>query len=348
MFSEIDFNSKLKIFAGLCVLFVFFVFLSFSNMISKKLLENHHPENNLIWIIEPGDNLKIVLSDLHDKNLISNKSLLYWYARLSKKESLKVGEYSITQDDSFETLLLKFGAGDTINYAITFIEGWNFDQWINHLKSHEYFNEFVYEDLKILLKKAGFQGSNPEGWFFPDTYYYTSQSDPADILKKAHAKMLDLLEQKWSSVSHYLPLGDSYEALILASIIEKETGTVSEQKTISAVFNNRLKIGMRLQTDPTVIYGLGSDFDGDLIKSDLKKRTPYNTYVIDGLPPTPICMPGEKAIEAAVNPANDSALYFVAKGDGTHQFSDNFDEHQKAVKKYQIIGRSDNYRTNPD
>ena len=348
MFSDVDFNSKVKIFAGLPVVLIFFFFLSFSNIISKKLLQDHDLDNNLTWVIAPGDNLRTVINDLHDEKLISNRTLLYWYARLSNKKSLKAGEYFITPDDSFKTLLLKFRAGSSINYAITFIEGWNFNQWINHLSSHEYFDAFMYEDLNLLLKKAGFQGSDPEGWFFPDTYYYTTQSEPADILKKAHSKMINLLEEKWSAITHHLPLNDSYEALILASIIEKETGTVGEQKTISAVFNNRLKIGMRLQTDPTVIYGLGSDFNGDLIKSDLKKRTPYNTYVIDGLPPTPICMPGEKAIEAAVNPANNSALYFVAKGDGTHQFSDNFDEHQKAVRKYQIIGRSDNYRTNPD
>ena len=160
--------------------------------------------------------------------------------------------------------------------------------------------------------------------------------------------MKRILKNTWNSRNFDLPLKSDYDLLILASIIEKETGFAGEQRLISAVFNNRLKLGMRLQTDPTVIYGLGERFDGNLTKRHLKHKTPYNTYRIDGLPPTPICMPSEKSILAAVNPEHSEALYFVAKGDGTHEFSNNLEDHQRAVKEYQIFNRKKEYKTSPN
>jgi UPF0755 protein len=205
----------------------------------------------------------------------------------------------------------------------------------------------VINDLnhRQLLDRAGIDLYHPEGWFFPDTYYYSKNTTIFTLLKQAHKRMRAELDIAWKSKDDNLPYTTSYEALIMASIIEKETGQANERAEISGVFVRRLKQGMRLQTDPTVIYGMGGDHDGNIRLRDLRAYTAYNTYRIDGLPPTPIAMPGLASIEAALHPKSGSSLYFVARGDGSHHFSDTISEHQEAVRKFQIEQRVKNYQS---
>ena len=335
------------IIGGTILLCCVFIFHSLSTIVSSKLLDGVN-KGELIFEVEKGDTLSDIIDDLQNNELISNPLILFFYGRNTSSQLLKVGDYLVTEDDSFATLLRKIRKGDVINYAITFIEGWTFEQWLDHFSSNTHFRNFDVSDVDALLDRTGFDKGDPEGWFFPDTYYYTSTSKPSDILKTAFLKMKRILKNTWNSRNFDLSLKSDYDLLILASIIEKETGFAGEQRLISAVFNNRLKLGMRLQTDPTVIYGLGESFDGNLTKRHLKHKTPYNTYRIDGLPPTPICMPSEKSILAAVNPEHNEALYFVAKGDGTHEFSNNLEDHQRAVKEYQIFNRKKEYKTSPN
>ena len=187
--------------------------------------------------------------------------------------------------------------------------------------------------------------SSLEGWFYPDTYIFPRGTTDIEILKQAYSRMNEVLDEEWSDKDKDLPFDTRYEALILASLIEKETGVAHERSEIAGVFVRRLQKGMRLQTDPTVIYGLGSEFDGNLTRAHLLEETPYNTYRINGLPPTPIAAPGRDAIRAAVNPAEGNALYFVGRGDGAHQFSATLEEHNAAVRKYQIEQRAPDYRS---
>ncbi len=186
-----------------------------------------------------------------------------------------------------------------------------------------------------LMAKIGAAGSAPEGWFFPDTYYFAAGSSDLAILGRAHRLMRERLDAAWAKRAPGLPLKDAYEALILASIVEKETGRPADRPLVASVFVNRLKAGMRLQTDPTVIYGMGKRFDGNLRKRDLETDTPYNTYTRDGLPPTPIALPGQASLEAVTNPPSTPYLYFVARGDGTSEFSANLADHNRAVAKFQ-------------
>jgi UPF0755 protein len=188
--------------------------------------------------------------------------------------------------------------------------------------------------------------SEAEGWFFPDTYTYVSGMKISDVLRQAHSRMRTILDEEWQKRAADLPYKNPYEALVMASIVEKETGAAHERKQIAGVFIRRMKTGMKLQTDPTVIYGLGKNFTGDLKRSHLKEYTPWNTYVIDGLPPTPIAWPSRAAINAALNPASGTAVFFVAKGDGTHVFSETMEQHQSAINEYQLR-RKANYQSSP-
>ena len=253
---------------------------------------------------------------------------------------IQAGNYEIGGAITPVALLRKITSGDHSLDRITFVEGWTLGQVRAALDSHaavKHDTQGVAEDE--IVKRLGIPHASAEGVFFPDTYFFTNGSSDTVILRRAYRAMQVQLDALWNSRAGSLPLENPYQALILASIIEKETGQPGERATIAAVFVNRLRLGMRLQTDPTVIYGLGAQFDGDLRKRDLLADGPYNTYTRVGLPPTPIAMPGADSIAAALNPASSKALYFVARGDGTSYFSATLAEHERAVTKYQKRGK---------
>ncbi len=304
-------------------------------------------QGRLLLTVEKGSNLNRIIRQLNKLEIIEYPSLFSVYAKLSNTSSIKAGDYWIDKGDTAKSLLNKLHKGLVIRYKITFPEGWTFKQWINHLAEVPQYADIRSMSSAEILELAGIDVSHPEGWFFPDTYSYSSSDSASDILLQAHLRMRSVLDQVWQTRAANLPYKTAYEALIMASIIEKETGLREERGEIAGVFVRRLQLGMRLQTDPTVIYGMGEQFKGNIRRRDLRQKTPYNTYRINGLPPTPIAMPSEAAIKAAVNPEPGSSLYFVARGDGGHQFSDTIEEHQKAVRHYQIKQRAKNYHSLP-
>lgn len=287
--------------------------------------------------IEPGDSLRNIAQQLTDANILPNAWSFILLAHMTGyNASLKAGEYALTQNLSPLDLLEYLAQGRTKQHAITFLEGWTFSQFRKALDEHP---AIRHESDKLsdakLLKLIGANEPDTEGIFFPDTYFFTKNSSDLTILKRAYHAMQRHLEIEWLARQKSLPLKNSYEGLILASIIEKETGRDSERTRIAGVFINRLRHSMKLQTDPTVIYGMGDKFDGNLRKIDLQTDHAYNTYTRSGLPPTPIAMPGLASIQAAFNPAATDELYFVARGDGTSHFSSTLEEHNRAVMKYQ-------------
>jgi UPF0755 protein len=301
----------------------------------------------IVWTIKKGSSLSGVTRQLYSRNIISHPRILTIYAKLADRIAIKAGNYAIDPSDSARTLLRKFNNGDVILHQITFPEGWSFGQWLAHLGKKEQFSESATADTDKILESAGLELAHPDGWFFPDTYSYSSTDSLSDILRQAHKQMRQVLERAWKGRDIGLPYESPYEALIMASIIEKETGVASERPEIAGVFVRRLQKSMRLQTDPTVIYGLGDAYKGNITRKHLRQRTAYNTYMINGLPPTPIAMPSAAAIEAAVHPLPGSSLYFVARGDGSHYFSDSLEQHLQAVRQYQIKRRAQNYQSAP-
>ena len=297
--------------------------------------------------IPKGSNLQQISLQLSSQNIISQPRIISFYARLVDQIDIKAGDYWIESSDSPRSLLEKFNQGEVIQYKVTFLEGWSFSKWIDHLISMNQFQLDTELSIDQLLQLINPKLVNPEGWFFPDTYAFTSSDTLVDILQRAHRKMQKILAVEWENRDDNLPYSSPYEALIMASIIEKETGRADERTEIAGVFVRRLERGMRLQTDPTVIYGMGADFKGDIRLKDLRRYTPYNTYMINGLPPTPIAMPGFGSISAALHPKEGSSLYFVAKGDGGHFFSDSLKEHSAAVRRFQIDERHKDYKTSP-
>jgi UPF0755 protein len=287
--------------------------------------------------IEPGSSAREVASDLVQAGVQAPASWLYWWFRLSgQSRAIKAGSYELTTGTTPVSLLRKLVQGDEALRSVTLLEGWNIRQVREALRKAAFLQPVTQSlDNAALMAQLGRPNVHPEGRFFPDTYTYAKGSTDLALLKRALLAMDQRLNAAWSQRNPQLPLQSADQALVLASIIEKETGRAKEQAQISAVFNNRLSIGMRLQTDPTVIYGLGEAFDGNLRKVDLLADTPYNSYTRTGLPPTPISMPGKSALLAAVQPAASRALYFVARGDGSSHFSDSLDEHNRAVNKYQ-------------
>ena len=304
-------------------------------------------QSSLLWQVDKGSTLTQVNRRLHQREILSHPKLLSLYARVSGRGSIQAGHYQIEQGETALQLLEKFNRGTVISYQITFPEGWNFQQWIAQLASIEQFSQISQLSQAQLMAAAKINKAHPEGWLFPDTYSYTHEDNAVDIVARAHRKMLQVLDQAWQGREQGLPYANAYEALIMASIVEKETGQVSERATIAGVFVRRLNKGMRLQTDPTVIYGLGESYKGNITRKHLKTLTPYNTYRINGLPPTPIAMPSAAAIDAALHPQAGTSLYFVARGDGGHYFSDSLEEHQKAVRQYQINQRAEDYQSAP-
>lgn len=299
-------------------------------------------------VVEPGMSLTRLSLLLAEQKIISKPKLWTLYARLApQKGHIKTGEYLVSPDSSPLALLNQFTSGDVIQYQITFIEGWNFKQMLNELglakKLKHELQDLTHDEIMARLNQPG---KHPEGLFFPDSYHYVYGTTDLEILARASKNLDVTLQKEWQNRQPDLPYETAYEALIMASIIEKETGAAEEREEIAGVFIRRLKKGMRLQTDPTVIYGLGEKYQGNLTRKHLKQPSRYNTYLNKGLPPTPIAMVGRAAIHAALHPKAGTSLYFVAKGDGSHFFSDTLDEHINAVQKFQLKKRSD-YRSSP-
>nr|WP_178117684.1 endolytic transglycosylase MltG [Pseudomonas sp. R5(2019)] len=271
---------------------------------------------------------------------------LYWRFNLAGTP-LHKGEYRLAPGMSVRDLLGVWQRGEMVQYSLTLVEGWNFRQLRAALVKQEKLEQTLngLSDAQV-MEKLGHRGIFPEGRFFPDTYRFVRGMSDVELLQQAYARLEDVLAKEWNARSPQTPYRDPYQALIMASLVEKETGVPQERGQIAGVFVRRMQIGMQLQTDPTVIYGMGERYNGKLTRSDLRESTPYNTYVISGLPPTPISMVGREAIHAALNPAAGSSLYFVARGDGSHVFSDDLDAHNSAVREYQLKRRAD-YRSSP-
>ncbi len=263
------------------------------------------------------------------------------YVRMrAAARSIQAGEYEISPGDSPSDILNRLIRGDVVHYEVALLEGWTLDQVLLALQRSEKLRQTPeLKNPEYLVKKYASKGPAAEGMFFPDTYHYIKDTRDEEILDRAHAKLMDALSREWSSRDAGLPYASPYEALVMASIIEKETGREADRSKIARVFVNRLEKNMRLQTDPTVIYGAGPEFDGNLTRAHLKERTPYNTYLNRGLPPTPIALAGLASLKAALHPADGDYLYFVARGDGSSEFSETLEQHQVAVTKYQLNGK---------
>lgn len=271
---------------------------------------------------------------------------LYWRFNLAG-QSLHSGEYRMTPGMDAKSLLALWQKGDVVQYSLTLVEGWNFRQVRAALAKQAKLEQTLANlSDSELMAKLGHPNVFPEGRFFPDTYRYVRGMTDAELLKQAYNRLDDVLQEEWDKRATDVPYDTPYQALIMASLVEKETGVPQERGQIAGVFVRRLQQGMLLQTDPTVIYGLGERYNGKITRAFLKEATPYNTYVISGLPPTPISMVGREAIHAAMNPVPGNSLYFVARGDGSHVFSADLDAHNAAVKEFQLKRRAD-YRSSP-
>lgn len=295
------------------------------------------PSQPFEFELKPGGSLRSVARQLSDARLLPEAWSFVVLARLLGKQSeIKAGNYQLQESLSPLALVQKITKGDVSQYEIRFIEGWTFRQMRNELDRQD---GITHETAGLsdseVLKLVGADEGHAEGLFFPDSYYFNRGSSDVSILKRSYKTMQRHLAYAWAERDTSVPYASPYEALIMASIVEKETGQSSERPMIAAVFVNRLRIGMRLQTDPTVIYGLGEKYDGNIHKRDLQTDTAYNTYTRAGLPPSPIAMPGSGSIQAALHPAQSKAFYFVAKGNGSHQFSETLAEHNRAVFRYQ-------------
>ncbi len=291
----------------------------------------------LRYTVRPGMTIGGIAQDLAAADILTHPDYLVWAARWGDQAAeIQAGEYEIKPGTTPRMLLNMLVEGRTVRYVLTFIEGWTFNEVMAAIEAHPK----LVHTLKGLDRHAIGQrmemSADPEGLLFPDTYYFTTGITDAEILRQAYQRMIKKLEQTWAERDPGLPYKTPYEALIMASLIEKETAVASERPRIAGVFVRRLQRGMRLQTDPTVIYALGEEFNGNLRRPDLEVDHPYNTYRYQGLTPTPIAMPGEAAIQAALHPAKGDALYFVSKGDGTHHFSASLEEHNSAVTQYQL------------
>ena len=271
---------------------------------------------------------------------------LYWRFNL-EGQPLHSGEYRMIPGMTAQDLIGVWQRGEVVQYSLTLVEGWTFRQVRSALAKAEKIEQTLdgLSDSEVMAK-LGHAGEFPEGRFFPDTYRFVRGMTDAQLLDKAYDRLEKVLAEEWAQRAPDLPYANPYQALIMASLVEKETGVPQERGQIAGVFVRRMKIGMPLQTDPTVIYGLGERYNGKLTRAHLREPTPYNTYTIPGLPPTPIAMVGREAIYAALHPVSGSSLYFVAKGDGSHTFSDDLDAHNSAVREFQIKRRAD-YRSSP-
>ena len=288
--------------------------------------------------MHPGSGLKSVAHQLAADGVLPEGESFWILGRLlGKARSIRAGTYRLESALTPLEIIDKLARGDVVIIEMLFVEGTTMRQWLAQLDSHPQVRHTLAGKGEAELRTLfGVAEPSLEGWFFPDTYRFAPGAADLEVLKRAHAAMKRRLAETWSARAPDLVLKTAYEALILASIVEKETGLASERPMIAAVFLNRLKRGMRLQTDPTVIYGMGERFDGNIRKKDLGADTPWNTYTRDGLPPSPIAMPGAASLKATANPTDSPYLYFVARGDGSHEFSRTLEEHNRAVAKYQL------------
>jgi UPF0755 protein len=290
------------------------------------------------FAVRPGAGVASVARSLVDAGVLAEPFSLRVLARATDRApTLQAGTYRLEKPLTPMELLDKLGRGDVLLAEVRFVEGTTLRQWLAQLAVEEKLRHTPATANEAAVRALlGLGEQSAEGWLFPDTYRFAPGAADADILKRAHGAMKRRLEAAWQAREPGLPLKDRYEALILASIVEKETGAPSERPLVASVFVNRIRRGMRLQTDPTVIYGIGESFDGNIRKRDLTADTPWNTYTRDGLPPTPIAMPGAASLAAVSQPAQSEFFYFVGKGDGTHQFSRTLEEHNRAVARYQL------------
>ncbi len=341
-------NFKWLKFTAMLVVWILILASSLAAYSWHWLNATHFPQqDSFVYKVEKGSSLYKVAADLNERGFMHWPKLWVAYARVTEQSNIKSGEFQIRGNESPVELLKIFNSAKVISYSVTLVEGLRFEDYLNKLQQQEKLIKKLDPNEPLTqLAIAGADVNHLEGWFFPDTYQYIAGDSDLDILIRAHEKMKLVLADEWAKRQDALPYSNAYEALIMASIVEKETGVAYERDQIAGVFVRRLQRGMRLQTDPTVIYGMGKSYTGNITRKDLRTPTPYNTYVIKGLPPTPIAMPGREAIHAALHPADGETLYFVAKGDGTHHFSATNEEHINAVNKYQKRRRED-YRSSP-
>ena len=307
----------------------------------------HQPvnvQNDQLLTIERGTTGNKLAGLLEKERILDNAELLSWLLKLHPElNKVKAGTYSLNGVKTVEDLLKLLNSGKEAQFNVQFIEGNTFKNWRKRLENAPHLKQTLkdkseQEIFQLLalpkVSEAIDEWMKIDGWLYPDTYNYTPNSTDLELLQRAAERMKKALDKAWNERDKGLPLENPYEMLILASIVEKETGIAAERPQIASVFINRLKAKMKLQTDPTVIYGMGEDYNGNIRKKDLETPTPYNTYVIDGLPPTPIAMPSEEALQAVAHPAQTEFYYFVADGTGGHKFSRNLNEHNKAVQEY--------------
>lgn len=295
------------------------------------------PDTGATLLVRPGSSLRSIATDLEAQRFLRHPVYLLVLGRwLGLDARIKAGEYSLLAGLNPEQLLHLLAEGKVVQHSITLVEGESFKEMLQRI-SQDPVLERTLESYKPdeIMDAVGHSDMHPEGRFLPETYHFPRGTSDVQFLRRAYMAMDEYLQQSWSKRDSGLPLKNAYEALILASIVEKETGLAEERARIAGVFIRRLEKGMRLQTDPTVIYGMGESYDGDIRYRDLRADTPYNTYTRSGLPPTPIAMPGKDAIRAVLHPAPGKALYFVARGDGSHHFSATLQEHNGAVDRYQ-------------
>ena len=314
----------------------------------QKLTEFVHTPVNAtqdqLLTIDRGTTGSKLAALLEQEKILEHADLLPWLLKLQPQlNKVKAGTYSLTGVKTLQDLLDMINSGKEAQFSVKFIEGKTFKEWRKNLENAPHLKQTLQgkSDKEIMalldipaIAKAVYEWNNMDGWLYPDTYNYTPNSTDLELLKRSTTRLQKVLDKAWSERDENLPLADPYQMLILASIVEKETGIASERPQVASVFINRLKANMKLQTDPTVIYGMGESYTGNIRKKDLETITPYNTYMIEGLPPTPIAMVSESALQAVAHPAKTDFYYFVADGSGGHKFTRNLNEHNKAVQEY--------------
>ncbi len=292
----------------------------------------------MIVEVAPGSSLSGISDRLALEGLLENPLAFILWARLTgKAQSLQAGDYELTPATTPRQLLQKISAGEVKQYQLTLIEGWTFQEALEEIWRHKNITPTLEgQSNEYIATQLGLQHKNPEGLIFPDTYFYERGVSDLEILQRAASRLQSILMDSWNKRIGALPFDGPYDALILASIVEKETAVATERIRVAGVFIRRLEQGMRLQSDPTVIYGMGASFDGNIDRNALNEVTPYNTYRVSGLPPTPIALVGAGSIHASMNPELTDYLYFVSRGDGSHHFSATLEEHNEAVRRYQL------------